>query len=133
MYEMMSLRTFMHIASRVLLPDLMPKCKSVNTSTLPSICSIRISYSNREAAHLQDMLLLLMRCSSCRCAHHIIGICAWQECCSFFGSSQIKHSVVRSKPATDAAFCTSLMTTSVGSMTPSSTMSTYFLVSTLKP
>jgi len=36
----MSFMTFMHITNLDLLPDFMPKCKSVNTSTLPFICSI---------------------------------------------------------------------------------------------
>ena len=44
---------------------------------------------------------------------------------SFFGCSATMASVVTSRPATDAASCSAVRTTLVGSMMPAATMSTY--------
>jgi hypothetical protein len=49
------------------------------------------------------------------------------------GFSAIIASVVSIMPATDAAFCSAVRTTFVGSMTPSLIRSTYWPVRALKP
>src|SRR6267154_2599736 len=48
---------------------------------------------------------------------------------SFFSTTT--HSVVRSSPAMDAAFCSAVRVTLVGSMTPAATRSSYSSVSAL--
>ena len=50
---------------------------------------------------------------------------------SFPGTSVIRHSVVSSKPAIDAAFCMAARVTFLGSTTPALTKSSYSLVATL--
>ena len=50
---------------------------------------------------------------------------------SFFGRSAISASVVSISAATDAAFCSAVRTTLVGSMTPALTRSSYSSVAAL--
>ena len=49
------------------------------------------------------------------------------------GSSLTAASVVISRPATEAASCSAVRTTLVGSMTPALTRSSYWSVAALKP
>ena len=69
----------------------------------------------------------------CRCTYRGAPFAFKAQVSRSAGISVIMHSIVSNKPAIEAAFCSAMRVTFVGSTTPAFTRSSYSPVATLYP
>ncbi len=108
-------------------------------------CSSLVADKQKELPFARKLFLFYMNRALCRRGHYIMppmppmppippgGIPGMPPPLSSSGCSATMHSVVRSRPATLAAFCRAKRVTLAGSMTPALIRSSYYSVSALKP